>query len=147
MTGTQGDEYRRLALESSNLLMEYDSRTVLGRYEEAAERVRQAGKQRFRMGQIAYDAKEFAAAAEDWLSAAECFLQGSVPESAETAVIAVQQMRAEDLLPARRLDLLAALHERENGLEQFRRNGQGLVPVSGPRPPRIEAPAGDSADE
>jgi hypothetical protein len=39
MTGTQSDEYRRLALESSNLLMEHDSRSVLGRYEEAADRV------------------------------------------------------------------------------------------------------------
>ncbi|HKI33744.1 MAG TPA: hypothetical protein VKA46_17965, partial [Gemmataceae bacterium] len=86
MTGTQAAEYRELELQSSNLLLEADSRLVLSRYEEAAFHALQAGRSRARMGELNYKADEWAGAAEDWLSAAACFLRATAPQQAQTVL-------------------------------------------------------------
>lgn len=66
--------YRELERESSSLLLDHDSRLVLGRYEEAAYYALQAGRHRASMGKILFDAGDRVRASEDWLSASQCFL-------------------------------------------------------------------------
>ena len=57
MTVTQTQQYRDLERESFNQMMAADSRRVLGRYEEAAYHLFQAGTARARMGQLCYESQ------------------------------------------------------------------------------------------
>jgi hypothetical protein len=121
MTGTKSREYRQLEQESSNQLMEHDSRRVLGRYEEAAYRALQAGQDRARMGQLCCEAGEYAEAAEDWLSATACFLLATAPKQAVGALGLLRRLEAEGKVPAERPDLRNALREREQQLNDLNR--------------------------
>lgn len=82
MIATQRDEYRALERETSNFLLEQDSRRALGRYEEAAYDALQAGRGRARMGQLCFASEQHAEAVEDWLSATACFLQATAKKPA-----------------------------------------------------------------
>jgi tetratricopeptide (TPR) repeat protein len=124
MTATKENDYRELESASSNLLMEWDGRWCLGRYEEATYAVWRAGRLRLRMGRLSFDAGNFTAAAEDWLSAAACFLEADAEERANEALQLVRELAAQGRLPAERTDLLAALREREEGLLQLRQEVQ-----------------------
>jgi hypothetical protein len=113
MTGTKSAEYRDLEHESSSQLVEYDSRRVLGRYEEAACHALQAGIGRARMGQLCFEAEEYAEAAEDWLSAVECFLLGAATQQAAGILELLCRLEAGGKIPVERSDLIATLRERE----------------------------------
>src|SRR5436853_2447565 len=112
MTGTMTEEYRKLGLDSSNDMMAHDSRRVLGRYPEAALHIREAGFGRFRMGQIMFDAGDFAQAAADWLSAAACFYLVPDLERMHDCIERVRQLNREGKIPPERRDLHVALKER-----------------------------------
>jgi len=126
MTGTQAAEYRELELQSSNLLLEADSRLVLSRYEEAAFHALQAGRSRARMGELNYKADEWAGAAEDWLSAAACFLRATAPQQAQTVLRLVQQLSSEGKIPAHREDVRVAQEERTQELDRLRARARDL---------------------
>jgi hypothetical protein len=119
MIGTKADEYRELERESSNHLLEHDSQRTLGRYEEAASHALQAGKDRVRMGQLCFDAAEYPEAAADWLSAAACFLLAMARTQAGDILSVVHRLEADGKIPVDRPDLMAALRERERGLEEL----------------------------
>jgi tetratricopeptide (TPR) repeat protein len=119
MTGTKGREYRDLELETSNHLMRHDSRRGLGRYEEAAYHALQAGLGRVRMGQFCWDAEEYTQAVEDWLSAAGCFVLATACRQATESLNHLHRLEAEGKIPARRLDLHAALREHDQGLKDL----------------------------
>jgi tetratricopeptide (TPR) repeat protein len=114
MNATLPPEYRDLALDSSNEMMAYDSRWVLGRYAEAAWHMLQAGLARERMGQITFDAGNFAQAAADWLSAAACFLLATDPKRMHETLARVQQLDQEGKIPPERRDIHTALIERKS---------------------------------
>jgi hypothetical protein len=119
MTTAETNEYRTLERESSNHLLEHDSRLALGRYEEAARHLLEAGLQRTRMGRIQYDARKFAEAAEDWLSAADCFLRVNDAKRAQEVVGDLAGMREQRKLPGNRVDLFEALEDREERLQKL----------------------------
>jgi hypothetical protein len=121
MTAAQEREYHDLELDSSNELLEHDSRRVLGRFEEAAHHALQAGRARARMGQLRFDAGDYSGAAADWLSAAACFLQADAGDSATIILDEVRRLAADGRLPAARPDLAAALKEREQQLADLNR--------------------------
>jgi tetratricopeptide (TPR) repeat protein len=134
MTDTLAREYQDLERASSNELLESDSRRVLGRYAEAAYHALQAGRSRARMGLLRYQAREYAEAVEDWLSAADCFLQATSRAQATDVLEALHRAEMDGQVPAERPDLHAALRERDQGLVElnqrvlelwrdFRRNG------------------------
>src|SRR3954447_21271755 len=99
MTDLRTPEYRHLALESSNHLMEHDSRTVLGRYEEAAHHALQAGILRERMGQLSYEVQDYKRATADWLSAVACYLLATASEPAVAVLDALHRLEADGLFP------------------------------------------------
>lgn len=127
MSATEQHQYRDLQRESSNFLMEHDSRRVLGRYAEAAYDALEAGRRRARMGQLCYAAGEYAEAFEDWLSAAECYLQGTGKKQAAEILSLLQRVEADSKMPATHLDLHAALREREHGLDELRQREQRFL--------------------
>lgn len=134
MTGTVPSEYRDLALDSSNEMMEYDSRWVLGRYPEAAWHILRAGIARVRMGQMMFDTGEFVLAAEDWLSAAACFYLATDLERMRDAFERVRELDREGKIPPERRDIHAAIKEREEKikvlegkLSQFQRDYHNRV--------------------
>lgn len=112
MTRTDTSEYRDLALQSSNEMMEHDSRRVLGRYPQAALHIRNAGLGRLRMGQIMSDAGDFPQAAADWLCAGECFYLVPDLERMRACVERVQKLNQEGKIPPDRRDIHDALKER-----------------------------------
>lgn len=112
--------YDKLLTESSNLLIESDSRQAAGQYEEAAVVARQAGELRVRMGHLRNDIKDFEAAAEDWLSAAACFVRGGSETQAESAVDLVKHLKDRSRIPADRIDLLSELDQRELEIQQLK---------------------------
>ncbi len=132
MTPTDTPEYRRLALASSNDMMRYDTRWALGEYADARGHVLDAAAARAEMGRIKADAGEFAHAAEDWLSAAECYFLGGEPARMAAAVGRVRELDRAGRIPDDRTDLRAALRERDT---QFR----GLLAATLP-PARTAAP-------
>lgn len=109
-------EYRDLATESSNLMIEADSKWVLGNYPLAAYYFLQAGRKRSQMGQISFDDAQFANAAADWLSATACFLQGTSIEHAQTTMKLVYELERDEKIPEDRLDIHVAIREREQEL-------------------------------
>ncbi len=113
--------YRELRLESSNDLVDHDSRRVLGRFAEAARHALRAGAPRDRMGQIRFDAERYADAADDWLSAASCLLLATASRRAAEVLKIVHGLIAEGKVPADRKDLHAALAECDKGLKQLKR--------------------------
>jgi hypothetical protein len=113
MTGTKTRAYLDLQHESSSRLLDYDSRWVLGRYEEAAYHALQAGTVRTRMGQLGFDAREYVAAVEDWLSGAACFLLATARQQAADLLDILHRLEAEGKIPVERADLHAALRERD----------------------------------
>jgi hypothetical protein len=116
MNDARTPEYRKLELDTSNEMIEYDSRWGLGRYAQAALHIREAGFGRLRMGQIMFDAGEFVHAAEDWLSAGECFYLGSDLERMRDCFERVRQLDHEGRIPAECRHIHAALKERKKQL-------------------------------
>ncbi|HUY34805.1 MAG TPA: hypothetical protein VMV69_18815 [Pirellulales bacterium] len=114
-------DYHELELESSNDLVDHDSRRVLGRFAEAASHALQAGARRERMGRISLDTGRHADAAEDWLSAASCFLLATASGRAAEILKIVHGLIAQGNVPANRRDLHAALGECDKGLKQLKR--------------------------
>src|SRR5260370_474181 len=82
----QEEDYRRLALDSSNLLMEWDGRLALGQTDKAVLAVYRAGELREQMGRIRCDAGDYAHAAEDWLSSSACFVGAEAGARANAAL-------------------------------------------------------------
>jgi tetratricopeptide (TPR) repeat protein len=76
---------------------------------------------RERMGQLSLAAQEYAGAAEDWLSSAECYLQACAQDDAVRALEGAQKLEAAGHLPPGRGDVTAALREREEGVRRLRR--------------------------
>jgi hypothetical protein len=122
----QSGEYRELATESSNLMLDWDGRWVLGRYEEAVYALLQAGYMRRRMAEMCLAEHEFEYAAEDWLSAAEAFRQVPALELARSALGSVQQIDADGRIPADRKDLHRAVTERAEGIQQLQERIQAF---------------------
>lgn len=116
MTAARTPEYRKLALDSSNEMMDYDGDWVLGRYPKAALHIREAGFGRLRMGQIMFDAGDYTQAAADWLSAAACFYLVPDLERMRDAFERVRQIDQVGHIPAERRDIRAAIQEREEQL-------------------------------
>jgi hypothetical protein len=126
MTETKAREYHDLELESSNELLEHDSRLLLGRYEEAAYHALQAGRCRARMGQLCFEAEEYAEATEDWLSAAACFLLATAREQA-AGVLDVLHHQVEGKIPAERPDLREAVRQRDQELKDLNQRVQQFL--------------------
>lgn len=120
MIATQTSEYRQLALDSSNSLMDWDAGRALGRHEEAAVAVRRAGELRRQMGQLCLADGDYPQAAADWLSAAACFVQATAADEAEELVHRVTDMVRQDQIPAERKDIWAALSERQEEVRKLR---------------------------
>lgn len=112
-------EYRQLATDTSNEMIEHDADRGLGRYVEAALHIREAGLGRVRMGQLAYDAGDYPRAAADWLSAAACFYLVPDLMYMRQRVEQVRQLDREGKIPADRRDIHAALKEREEQLGEL----------------------------
>ncbi len=127
MTVTETPEYKRLALESSNEMIEHDASRGLGRYPEAALHSKQAGLDRLRMGQIMFDAGQFGYAVEDWLSAATCFLLGGAEKEAETSLDLVAHLEQQGNIGQDRKDLRVALSERKKQLTELGQRRQRLL--------------------
>jgi hypothetical protein len=121
MIAIKDNDYRQLAIDSSNFMLDGDGQWVLGRYEEAAYAFGQAGHMRRCMGQITCAAENFALAAEDWLSATACFVQATDRDQAEASLGLVQWLEEQKRIPANRPDLLAALHQRAEEVQQLKR--------------------------
>jgi hypothetical protein len=124
MISTQHDEYHVLERESSNCLLEHDSQRVLGRFEEAAYDALRAGRVRARMGQLRLAAGDYAEAVEDWLSAVACFLRATAKKEAFDLLELLRGLDADGKVPAERLDLRAALREREREFHNLSRSEQ-----------------------
>jgi tetratricopeptide (TPR) repeat protein len=120
MIATLGEDYRKLEIESSNLLMEWDGQKVLGRDVEAAYAAFRAGLLRARMGQMRLDDGDWTGAAEDCLSAIDCFVQAGVMERAISLFERLgQESAGRGGLPPGRDDLASALAERETSIRQL----------------------------
>lgn len=121
MSATTSSEYRKLALDSSNEMMDHDAERALGRYPLAAWHMLQAGKLRVQMGQMMFDAGQFTQAAADWLSAAACFYLATDLERMREAFERVRKLEREGKIPPERRDIHAAIKEREEQLETLSR--------------------------
>jgi hypothetical protein len=132
MTGASAREYRGLAYESSNLMLDRDSSQALGRYEEAALRALQAGRGRARMGQLRIDSGEYAEAVEDWLSAAACFFLSTAKQQVADVLDVLLRLEAEGKFPKGRSDLRAALQERKQALKELDQRVQQFLHRLGP---------------
>ena len=129
----KSDEYRKLELDSSNLLMQWDSLWVLGEYEKATLAAREAGEKRFLMGQMCADAGDFTPAAEDWSSSVQALLQGGAVERADLAFSHLQDLFDRNLIPPERADLQEAYRVcRANRDSLARKRGTLLQPSSSP---------------
>ncbi len=113
-------DYRTLALDSSNEMLAYDSRWVLGRYSEAAWHALQAGHGRRRMGSRMRDEGQFAQAASDWLAAAACYLMATQHSLALTELANVHELNRAGLLPPDRSDIHGDIKEREAELQNLK---------------------------
>jgi len=120
MTANHHHEYADLELKSSNEMLAADSRWVLGRRKESAEHFSRAGRFRDRMGSISLERQHFEEAAEDWLSAATCFVRACAFEPAATILVQVQKLFAEGRIPPERVDLIRALREREEQIQALK---------------------------
>jgi hypothetical protein len=89
----------------------------VGWYEVAAYAALQAGIERERMGRMMIEAGEVVFAAEDWLSAAACFLLATAPARSSALLDEVRRLDAEGKVPTDRRDMHAALREHGQGLE------------------------------
>jgi hypothetical protein len=146
MTTTETPEYRKLALDSSNEMMDHDGDRGLGRYPQAALHIREAGFGRLRMGQIMSDSGDFVHAAEDWLSAAACFYLVPDLERMRDAFERVRRIDQAGHIPAERRDIHAAIKEREEQLRtldeklnQFRQEyGRMVGPTQTANPKTLE---------
>ncbi len=113
MIGSKVQKYLDLEHESSNRMLEHDSRRVLGRYKEAVYHALRAGMIRDQMGQRCYAAENYAEAAEDWLSAVECFLLASATKEAADVLGSLHRLETEGKILAERPDLVSALRKCE----------------------------------
>ena len=127
MIGTKADEYQHLAHESSSRILEYESRWVLGRYEEAAYHALQAGTDRTRMGRLSAEAEEWSEAVEDWLSAVACFLRATARKQAADVLELLHRLDGDGKIPMARPDLHAALRERERELDELNEKVEQLL--------------------
>ncbi len=117
MNAAANAEYRKLALDSSNDMMDHDGEHALGRYPKAARHILQAGETRVRMGQLMFDEGQFAQAAADWLSAAACFDLVPDLERMRDAFERVRKLEHEGKIPPERRDIHAAIKEREEEIK------------------------------
>jgi tetratricopeptide (TPR) repeat protein len=95
-------------------MIEHDADRTLGRYPKAAWHILRAGLAREQMGQIMFDAGDFAQAAADWLSAAACFDLATDPQRMQELLARVQKLNQEGKIPPERRDIHEALKERES---------------------------------
>jgi hypothetical protein len=102
-------------------MMDHDAERALGRYPQAAWHMLQAGEARARMGQMMFDAGQFAQAAADWLSAAACFYLATGLERMRNTFERVKQLGQEGKIPPERRDIHAAIKERAEQLETLAR--------------------------
>lgn len=114
-------EYRRLALDSSNEMMDYDGDRGLGRYETAARHARQAGRGRERMARLGFDAGEYRWAAAGWLSAAACHFAASDVGRTRVCLGRAQDLERRGKIPAEMRHIFTALREREGELADLER--------------------------
>ncbi|MBX9580259.1 MAG: hypothetical protein K2X87_08115 [Gemmataceae bacterium] len=114
-------EYKRLALDSSNEMMDYDGDRGLGRYEPAARHVRAAGAGRERMARLAFDAGEYRWAASGWLSAAACFDRLPDLGRMRACLGRAQELERRGKIPPEYPRLFGALRERERELIDLER--------------------------
>ena len=130
MTRTEEQEYRRLELESSNLLMEQDGRRVLGQFAESALAARRAAELRERMGHLRKQSGQFVEAVEDWLSASACYLQAHGLADAQAVIHELEELEQRGCIPAQRADLLAILQRRKQEVGEFiKKNGSATSPT------------------
>lgn len=127
MMATTDSEYRKLALDSSNLLMDWDGKWGLGRYEESTDAVLQAGQMRRRMGEMSIAFGNCESAAGDWLSSAACFAEATALQRAKETFGRVKKLEAAGRIPPERQDLLAALREREVQIQRLERKIQAFL--------------------
>ncbi|MBX9623431.1 MAG: hypothetical protein K2X82_06415 [Gemmataceae bacterium] len=106
-------EYGELALNSSNDIIRYDSRWVMGEYEEAAAHARRAGFARAEMGRMTLAAGLPVRAAADWLSAAGCFVWAIDSARVRDWLGRAQRMEQQGKIPPDHLYIFRALRERE----------------------------------
>jgi|GEM_PF-6036274 len=121
MNATTSPEYRKLALDSSNEMMDHDAERALGRYPLAAWHMLQTGKLRVQMGQMMFDEGRFVQAAADWLSAAACFDLVPDLERMREAFERVRKLKQEGKIPPERRGIHAAFKEREEQIEMLER--------------------------
>ncbi|QJW96200.1 tetratricopeptide repeat protein [Frigoriglobus tundricola] len=117
MNAATNAEYRKLALDSSNDMIDHDADRGLGRYPKAAWHMLQAGITRVRMGQMMFDAQEFVWAAEDWLSASACFYLATDLDRMRATFDRVRKLDQEGKIPPERRDIHAAIKEREEQIK------------------------------
>lgn len=121
MMTLQDPEYRRLAIESSNLMLKYDGEWVQGNHEEASAAIWQAGQLRLQMGDRSRAAGDQSRALADYLSAASCFIKANDARWAEDSLRRVTQAGP---IPQGRLDLLTASADRKRQLRRLQRRQQ-----------------------
>jgi tetratricopeptide (TPR) repeat protein len=119
VNATANSEYRKLELDSSNDMMDHDADRTLGRYAKAALHMRDAGLMRLRMGQMMFDANDYAQAAADWLSAAACFYLATDSKRMQDALDRARKLRDEGKIPPERRDIHEALKEREEQVKEL----------------------------
>jgi hypothetical protein len=120
MTDLQEQEYRQLALDSSNLMLEWGGRWVLGRYEQATQAIRKAGQLRDRMGQMCFADGQLEYAAEDWLSSSDCYLKATDDKRAAAMLQRAEELQAQGHISSKRGDLLADIPKRGEEIRQLR---------------------------
>jgi hypothetical protein len=79
------------------------------------------------MGQLRFEAEEYAEAAEDWLSAASCFLLAASRKQAADILEVVHRMETAGKLPADRPDLHDALRKHEQELKKLDQAAQPFL--------------------
>lgn len=121
MTITTDPEYRRLALDSSNEMMEYDGDMGLGRYEKAAGHIREAGRGRDRMARLGFDAGDYEWAAAGWLSAADCYCKGADLDRMRACLGRAIDLERAGKIPAEMEYLSVALRRRKRELAKLER--------------------------
>jgi tetratricopeptide (TPR) repeat protein len=124
MTSNDTPEYRKLALDSSNDLIRYDSRWILGEYTSAAFHALKAGIARREMGKIKFKEKDFTQTAADWLCAVHCFSLATRPQLVRTTLDWVLKVEKEGKIPRDRRDLYVAIAERE---EEYKKLEQRIT--------------------
>lgn len=109
-------EYKRLNLDSSNEMMEYDGDRGLGRYEKAARHIREAGFGREQMARLALAASDYRWASANSTCAADCFRQATDPARMRASLGRAQDLERQGKIPPQHRHIVRAIREREGEL-------------------------------